>query len=203
MHHRPVAPQAHDFGRVDVSEPVSISTGIAARYATAVFELAKEDGGLATLENDVSALDTALDASDDFGAMIRSPIYTRDQQSAAIAALAEKMELSLIFANALRLMAAKRRLFVLPQLVACLRALIAEENGEVTAEVTAARALSAAQQDKLAETLKKTVGKKVKINMTVDESLIGGLVIKVGSRMIDTSIAAKLSNLQNAMKEVR
>ena len=186
-----------------MSEPVSISTSIAARYATAVFDLAKEDSGLAALESDVDAIDAALGGSDDFGAMISSPIYTRDEQSAAIGALAKLLGLSLIMSNALLLMAAKRRLFVLPQLVACLRGLIAEENGEVTAEVTATRALSSAQQAKLAETLKAAVGKKVKINMAVDESLIGGLVIKVGSKMIDTSIAAKLSNLQNAMKEVR
>ncbi len=202
MNHHTVAPQASVFGRVDVSEPASISTGIAARYATAVFELAKEGDDLRVLESDIETLDSALSDSEDFAALIHSPIYTRDQQSAAIEALAKKMELSSILTNTLGLMAAKRRLFVLPQLVACLRDLIAEENGEVTAEVTAAKALTDAQQDKLAESLKATVGKDVKISMAVDESLIGGLVVKVGSKMIDTSIVAKLSKLQNAMKEV-
>jgi len=105
-------------------------------------------------------------------------------------------------ANTLSLMATKRRLFVLPQLVAQLRALIAEDKGEVTAEVTSATAMTKAQSDKLAKTLKANVGKDVIIKATVDESLIGGLVVKVGSKMIDTSIRSKLNSLQNAMKEV-
>ena len=202
LNHRPVAPQAHDFGRVDVSESVSISTGIATRYATAVFELAKEGDSLKVLEGDTNTLDAALRSSKDFAALIHSPIYSRDQQRAAIEALAKRMQLSSILANALALMAAKRRLFVVLQLVARLRDLIAEENGEVTAEVTAAKELTDAQRDKLAESLKASVGKDVKFSMAVDESLIGGLVVKVGSKMIDTSIASKLGNLQNAMKEV-
>lgn len=188
--------------RVDVSEPISISTAIAGRYATAVFELAKEGNDLKTLEADVDTLAGAISKSDDFSAMISSPIYTRDQQTAAISALAKKMSLSATVANTLALMAAKRRLFVLPQLVAGLRKLIAEEKGEVTADVTAAIVLTTEQQDELAKTLKASVGKEVKINLAVDETLIGGLIVKVGSKMIDTSIAAKLANLQNAMKEV-
>jgi len=134
--------------------------------------------------------------------MISSPIYGRDEQTDAIGAVAKKMKLSSMVSNSLSLMASKRRLFVLPQLVAGLRELIAEEKGEITANVTAAKALTKAQQDKLAKSLKASVGKDVKINMAVDENLIGGLIVKVGSQMIDTSIASKLANLQNVMKEV-
>ena len=113
------------------------------------------------------------------------------------------MGLSTLTANTLALMADKRRLFVLPQLLAQpAPTRIAAEKGEVTAEVTAARALTAAQSKKLAETLKARVGKTVKLKTTVDESLIGGLVVKLGSTMIDTSVKAKLAALQNAMKEV-
>ena len=184
-----------------MSEPVSISTGIAARYATAVFDLAKEDKKLKELEADVDALDTALGSSADFKALISSPIYSREQQGEAIAAIAKKMGLSATVANTLSLMAAKRRLFVLPQLVGELRARIADEKGEITAEVTAAKALTKAQEDKLAKTLKASVGKDVKINLAVDETLIGGLVVKVGSKMIDSSIRSKLAALQNSMKE--
>ncbi len=104
--------------------------------------------------------------------------------------------------NTLRLMAQKRRLFVLPALVRELRALIAEAKGEVTADVTAATDLTEAQQQKLSETLKASVGKDVKLNLSVDEGLIGGLVVKVGSQMIDTSIRSKLAALQSTMKEV-
>lgn len=185
-----------------MSETASISTGIAARYATAIFELAREGKSLKAIETDVDALDAALTESGEFRALISSPVYSRSAQGAAIGAIAKKMDLSANFANLLGLMAAKRRLFVLPQMVQRLRALIADEKGEVTADVTAAKALTKAQQDKLAKTLKASVGKDVKINLAVDESLIGGLIVKVGSKMIDTSIASRLSNLQNAMKEV-
>ncbi|MGR3572931.1 F0F1 ATP synthase subunit delta [Brevirhabdus sp.] len=187
---------------MDVSEPASISTGIASRYAAAVFELSKEGKGIAALEGDVAALEAALADSADFRDLIQSPIYTRDQQREGVSAVARAMELSETMRNTLALMASKRRLFVLPALLRELRARIADEKGEVTAEVRAAKSLTKAQQDKLASTLKATFGKDVKINLAVDESLIGGLVVKVGSKMIDTSIASKLSNLQNAMKEV-
>jgi F-type H+-transporting ATPase subunit delta len=193
---------AQDIGRVDVSEPASISTGIAARYATAIFELAKEDNALKALESDVDALDDALKVSHDFRDLITSPIYSREQQATAVTAIAKKAGLSQIVTNTLALMAGNRRLFVLPQLVRELRARIAAEKGEVTAEVTAAKALTKAQEEKLAKTLKASVGKDVKISMAVDETLIGGLVVKVGSRMIDTSIRSKLAALQNSMKEV-
>ena len=185
-----------------MSEPASISTGIALRYATAVFDLAQEGKAIKAIETDLSALSDAMASSGDFNALIHSPIYSRDEQGAAITALAKKMKLSPIMANTLALMATKRRLFVLPQLVACLRAIIADDKGEVTADVTSATALIKAQADKLAKTLKAQMGKDVTINATVDESLIGGLVVKVGSKMIDTSIRSKLNSLQNAMKEV-
>ncbi|EKD61961.1 MAG: hypothetical protein ACD_54C00005G0003 [uncultured bacterium] len=134
--------------------------------------------------------------------MIASPVVAREDQARAMAAIAAKMGLSAVMANTIALMASKRRLFVLPQLVANLRARIAEEKGEVTAEVTSASALSAEQAKALAATLKAKVGKDVKLNTTVDESLIGGLIVKLGSTMIDTSVKAKLAALQNAMKEV-
>lgn len=185
-----------------MSEPASISAGIAGRYATAVFELAKEAKGLAALEADVAALGQALKDSADLRGLIASPVFSREEQGRAVAAIAAKMGLSLTVANTLSLMAANRRLFVLPQLLSALAAMIAEEKGEVTAEVTAAAELTKTQAEKLAASLKKSVGKTVKLNTTVDESLIGGLIVKVGSKMIDTSIRSKLASLQNAMKEV-
>lgn len=185
-----------------MSEPASISLGIASRYASALFELARDEKALKALEADTNALSDALGASADLRGMIASPVVSRDNQSKAIAAIAAKMGLGTLMANTLALMADKRRLFVLPQFLAALTDRIAEEKGEVTAEVTAARALSAAQSKQLAETLKARVGKTVKLKTTVDETLIGGLVVKLGSTMIDTSVKAKLAALQNAMKEV-
>ncbi|HEX9858316.1 MAG TPA: F0F1 ATP synthase subunit delta [Paracoccaceae bacterium] len=185
-----------------MSEPASISSGIAARYATAVFELAKDENALTALEGDIDALDAALAASADLRALIASPILSREDQGKAIAAVAAKMGLAALSANTLALMAAKRRLFVLPQMIADVRDRIAAEKGEMTADVAAATKLTAAQAKKLAATLKARVGKDVKLKTSVDESLIGGLVVKLGSTMIDTSIRSKLAALQNAMKEV-
>lgn len=195
-------PGADDSERVDVSEAASISTGIAARYATAVFELAKEGGALETLESDVDVLQGMLAESADFRDLISSPIYSRDAQGAAVTAIAKKAGLTDTVTNTLALMASKRRLFVLPQLARALRDRIAAEKGEVTADVTSAKALTQAQADKLAAALKAVVGKDVKMNTSVDEELIGGLVVKVGSKMIDTSIRSRLAALQNVMKEV-
>lgn len=187
---------------MDVSEPASIASGIAQRYATAVFELAKEDKTLAGVENDLDQLDAALAESADFVRLITSPVYGRDEQANAIGALAGKMNLTKEMTGLLGVMAQKRRLFILPQLIVKLREMISADKGEVVAEVTAAKAMTKAQQDKLAKALKASVGKEVKINLAVDESLIGGLIVKVGSKMIDSSIASRLNALQNSMKEV-
>lgn len=190
------------IGRVFVSDKGSISSGIAVRYATAVFELAKEAKKLPALETDLDALTAALEDSTDFVELISNPVYTRDEMAAAVAAIGKKMKLTPIVVNTLGLMAQKRRLFVLPALVTAVKGMIADEKGEVSAEVTAAKKLTKAQEDKLTKTLKASIGKEVIVNVTVDEGLIGGLIVKVGSKLIDTSIKSKLSNLQNAMKEV-
>ena len=150
----------------------------------------------------MDALSAALDASADLRNVLSSPVISRDDQAGAMARIAAKMKLSAVLTNTLGLMATNRRLFVLPQLLTALRDMIAEEKGEVTAEVVSAAALTKAQADNLAKTLTSRVGKTVKLNATIDESLIGGLIVKVGSKMIDTSIRSKLASLQNAMKEV-
>jgi len=185
-----------------VSEPASISSGIAQRYATALFEIAKETKSVAALEADVEALAAALAESEDFRDLISSPVYSREQMRNAVAALAQAMNLGDMTAKTLGLMASKRRLFVTPQLLSHLSALIAKDKGEVSAEVVSAKPLSDAQREKLAAALKENAGKDVKINVSVDESLIGGLIVKLGSKMIDTSIRARLNALQNTMKEV-
>lgn len=185
-----------------MSEPASISASIAERYATAIFEIAKENKNLNGLEASINDLGKALGESADLRSLISSPLISRADQGAAIAALAKKMDLAPVMQNSLSLMAGKRRLFVLPQLISALRALLADARNEITADVTSAQALTEKQTKKLAATLTSRIGKTVTINAAVDESLIGGLVVKVGSKMIDTSIRSKLDTLQNAMKEV-
>jgi F-type H+-transporting ATPase subunit delta len=175
---------------------------VAGRYASALFDLAKENSSLPKVEADVRALEGALAESSDLRKLISSPIYTREDQRNALRALSEKMGFGSEVANTIGLMAVNRRLFVLPAFVAQLKAMIAEDRGEVVAEVTSARALSDEQAQSLISTLKSSVGREIRLDARVDESLIGGLVVKVGSKMIDTSIRAKLASLQNIMKEV-
>lgn len=181
----------------------SFSGGIAERYATAVFEIMRDGDDLGQLENDLDALDGALQESDDLRSLLDSPVYPRDEQEAAIGEIASRMNLSDTMNNTLRIMAQNRRLFVVPTLISQLRAMLAEHRGEVTAHVTTAQPLSDDQRWRLGEALGKNVGKEIRIEERVDESLLGGMVVRVGSKMIDTSIRSKLDALRNTMKEAR
>ena len=185
-----------------VAHSASISQGIAGRYAQAVFDITRESGDLDRLASEIGDLDDALKDSADLRDLIASPLYSRDQQGQAIGAVAQKMGLGPTLSNTLQLLAQNRRLFVLPHLVARLRDMIADARGEVTADVTSAVALTEEQQQKLAATLAEKSGKKVKLNTRVDESLIGGMIVKLGSQMIDSSVRSRLASLQNVMKEV-
>jgi F-type H+-transporting ATPase subunit delta len=190
------------IGRVIVSEQASTSKGIATRYATALFGLVDEQEDILTLEQNVGTLKECLDKSVDLASLISSPMYSRDQQQTAITAIAKKLGLSIVMTNTLSLMAVKRRLFVVPTFLTVLSDLIAVSKNEIMAEVVSAKSLSKGQLDKLVKTLKGNFSKDVKINATVDPGLIGGMIVKVGSTMIDTTIKAKLNSLQNVMKEV-
>ena len=185
-----------------MANTASISANIAGRYAQALFDLVSEQGAIDALAPQVQALDAALRDSADLRTLIGSPLYSRDQQGAAIGSIAERMGLMPVLANTLRLMAQNRRLFALPQLVDRLTALVADARGEVTADVVAAAPLNAEQERRLTETLAQKSGKIVKLNTRVDEGLIGGMIVKLGSQMIDSSIRSKLASLQNVMKEV-
>ena len=180
----------------------AIASGASGRYATALFELAKEQGALDAIESDLAQLEEALAASPELREMISSPVYSRENQGKAITALAGAMGLGRLSVNVLGLMASKGRLYALSGLIRDYSALLAAERGEITAEVASAIPLTDAQTDALKEKIRAAVGKDVSLTMNVDESLLGGLVVKVGSRMIDTSIRAKLASLQTVMKEV-
>lgn len=185
-----------------VTESATLTSTVAGRYATALFDLALEGEALEATESDMETLRAALAESGDMARLIRSPVYMRDQQAAALDALGAAMELSPLTRNLLAVMAGKRRLFVLPDVIALFGQLLAEHRGEVTAEVTAARPLSDQQVEALKSTLRGTLEREVKLNVTIDPAIIGGLIVRVGSRMIDTSIRSRLAGLQNAMREV-
>lgn len=175
---------------------------IAGRYAAALFELADESGALETVEGHLAALDAALRDSADLRTLIASPLYSREQQSAAMSAVLSAMGVGAPTSSLVGLMASKRRLFALPDAIRAFNRLLAKKRGVISAEVRAAAPLSDAQRADLERTLREATGADVAMNVIVDEALIGGLVVKVGSRMVDTSIRSALSRLQTAMKEV-
>ncbi|MFT6226268.1 MAG: F-type H+-transporting ATPase subunit delta [Paracoccaceae bacterium] len=185
-----------------MADSASLSSELAGRYATALYELSEEANQLLVVEEDLKSLKSALDESSDLRDLATSPIYTREQQAAAMGAVSDAMGMNGLTRNVLGLMASKRRLFALPAVIAAFQAKMADYRGEVTAEVTAAAPLTDDQLAALSKALHASVGKTVMLNVTVDETIIGGLVVKVGSKMIDSSIKTKLAKLNNAMKEV-
>jgi F-type H+-transporting ATPase subunit delta len=181
------------------SSPVS---GIAERYAGSLYELAVQSSTVDKVEADLSRFEGLLSESDDLARMIKSPVFSAEEQFKAIVAIADKAGISGLVGNFLRVVAQNRRLFAVPSMIKAFRAIAAEARGELSADVTSAHPLSAAQQDELKATLKGVTGKDVAINAVVDPSLLGGLVVKVGSRQIDTSLRTKLNSLKLALKEV-
>lgn len=177
-------------------------SGVAGRYASALFELSEEQGATDDVLIDVASLKAALAESDDLRAAISDPSVSRADLGKAVDVLAAQMHLKKLTANVLGLMAANRRLAHLPQTIRAFETLAAEKRGETTVEVASAQPLSDAQSDVLASALSSSLGKSVHIQSAVNPALIGGLIVKIGSKMIDASIASKLDRLQHAMKEV-
>ena len=181
----------------------SIVSGAAGRYATALFDLAKEEGALDAVAGDLNRFDAMLTESKDLERLVRSPVFSADDQGRALTSLLSKAGMSPLAVNFFKLLAANRRLFVVRDVVKGFRALVARERGEVSAEVTSAHALTDQQLNELKAALKTTAGRDVRIETRVDPTILGGLVVKLGSRMIDSSLKTKLNNLKFAMKEVR
>ena len=179
-----------------------IIAGMAGRYATALFELALESKKLKNVEADLSKFKGLLEGSADLRRLVRSPVFSAEDQQRAVAAIAKKAKISGITANFLELIAQNRRLFAVGDMIRAFSVLAAQHRGEVSANVTSANKLSADQTKALKASLKKAIGQDVQLTTHVDPALLGGLVVKVGSRMIDTSLKTKLDNLQYAMKEV-
>ena len=177
--------------------------GLAERYATALFELADERKQLDAVADELRGLRALVRESADLRRLIRSPVLAREAQGRAIEALAERAGLSQLTRNFLGLLARNRRLFALPEMIEHFLATLAARRGEVTAEVVAAQDLTPEQQDRLAEQLRRSVGQKVAVDLRVDPGLLGGLVVKLGSRMVDASLKSKLHRLEMVMKGVR
>ncbi|HYD64839.1 F0F1 ATP synthase subunit delta [Azospirillum sp.] len=181
------------------SEGTGVSE-LAGRYSTALFELADENKALDQVAGDLTALKQLLAESADLRRLVQSPVISRADQGRAMTAVLDRAGVSDITKRFLGLVAKNRRLFALPGMIDGYLAELARRRGETTARVIAARPLSDAQVQAVTDTLKKLVGSKVTVDVTIDPALIGGMIVKYGSRMVDTSVRTKLDKLQLAMK---
>jgi F-type H+-transporting ATPase subunit delta len=175
---------------------------MAGRYAVALFELAKDERQLEVVERDVAAFQAMLEASADLRRLVKSPVIAAEAQARALAALLAKAGISGLTSNFLQLIVRNRRLFALGDMLKGFQSLLARERGEVSADVASAHPLSADQLKVLSDSLRAAIGKNVQIRTRVDPNLLGGLIVKVGSKMIDSSLRTKLNNLKVAMKGV-
>jgi len=182
------------------AEDPSVS-GVSGRYATALFELARDQKSVDSVKVDLNRFDAMLADSADLKRLVRSPVFSADTQSKALTAVLDKSGISGISANFLKVLTANRRLFAVTDVIRAFRALVAKFKGEATADVAVAETLSDKHLDALKAALKTVTGKDVALNVKVDTSLIGGLVVKLGSRMVDSSLRTKLNSIKHAMKE--
>lgn len=180
----------------------SITSGVTERYASALFDLAVSDKKIPAVEKDLERFDALINGSEDLRRLVVSPVFSADDQFKAVDAILTKAKIGGLVGNFIRVVARNRRLFAMQGMLRAFRRLVAEHKGEVTADVTVAKALTATQNKNLKSALKGVVGKDVAINATVDPSILGGMIVKVGSRQIDTSIRTRLSSLRLALKEV-
>ncbi|KZK87370.1 ATP synthase subunit delta [Pseudovibrio sp. W64] len=185
-----------------MTDNVSLISGVALRYASALLDLAEEQGATAEVEKGLDQFEALLNESADLDRLIKSPVFSADAQLKAISAILEKAGISGLTANFVKLVAQNRRLFAVPGMIQGFREQLAAKRGEVTALVTSATELNAEHVAALKEALNASTGKNVKIVVKVDSSILGGLIVKIGSRMIDTSLRTKLNSLKFAMKEV-
>ncbi len=175
---------------------------MAGRYASALFELAKEQKVLNEVASDFKSLSALLDESADFRTLVRSPVISADDQAKALDAILGKAGANVLTANFLRLVARNRRLFAIRDMMRDYTLLVARARGEVAADVATAHPLNDTQLNQLKDVLRISIGKDVQVNTRVDPNLLGGLVVKVGSKMIDSSLRTKLNNLKVAMKGI-
>jgi F-type H+-transporting ATPase subunit delta len=185
-----------------LAESISIVSGIAGRYATALVELAGEENAIDRVDGDLRSFEGLLDLSEDLEQLVHSPVFSAEQQLNAVTSILEKAGISGIAANFIKLVAAKRRLFAMRRMIEIYRALVAQKRGLMTAEVTVAEPLNAVNRKTVQDALAGVTGKTVSLVEKVDPSIIGGLIVKMGSKMVDSSVRTRLNSIKLAMKEV-
>ena len=174
--------------------------GLAERYAAALFDLADERRVLDGVAGDLRELRAMLAGSGDFMRLLRSPVLSREEQGKAVAVLAERAGLSALTRDFLGVVARNRRLFAVPEMIEAYLRRLADRRGEVTAEVTVAQPLDETRQAALTDQLRRAVGGRVAVDIRVDPRLLGGMIVKVGSRMVDASLSSRLQRLRLAMR---
>lgn len=178
-------------------------SGVAGRYASALYDLATEQRAADSVAASLSSFLALINQNKDLERLVKSPVFTAQEQVKALDAVLAKAKISGVAANFIRLVASKRRLFVLPQMIAAYQQLHDAAKGVVRANVTVASPLKDAHNTELNKVLSEvTGGKSVELNIKVDPSIIGGLVVKLGSRMVDSSVRTKLNSIRTRMKEV-
>ncbi|HEY2242919.1 MAG: F0F1 ATP synthase subunit delta [Xanthobacteraceae bacterium] len=180
-----------------------VLSGMAGRYATALFELALETNAIEPVKTELDRFDALVADSADLTRLVRSPVFSTEEQLQALSAVLDRMGIRGIAANFLKLAATNRRLFAVRDMIKAFRALVARHKGEATAEVTVAEPLKDQHVEALRAALKSVSGKDVDLDVKVDPAVLGGLVIKLGSRMVDSSLRTKLNAIKHAMKEAR
>ena len=179
-------------------------SGMAGRYATALFELALENKAVDAVKKDLDQFNALIADSADLNRLVRSPVFDADEQLKALSAVLAKAGIGGLAANFLRVITTNRRLFAVRDMIRGYRALVARHKGEVTAHVTVAEKLNETHLDALKSALKSvTSGKDIDLDVKIDPAIIGGLIVKVGSRMVDSSLRTKLNSIKLAMKEAR
>ncbi len=179
-----------------------IVSGMAGRYATALFELARDDNALDGVKGDLEKFDGLIAESPDLARLVRSPVFSAEEQSRALSAVIERVGIGGLAAKFLKFVTANRRLFAVREIIMGYRDLVARYKGEVRAEVTVADQLNEAHLAAIKDALNAITGKTVDVDVRVDPAIIGGLVVKLGSRMVDSSLRTKLNAIKHAMKEV-
>jgi F-type H+-transporting ATPase subunit delta len=176
---------------------------MAARYATALFDLAQETNAIDAIKADLEGFDALVAENPDLTRLVRSPVFSAEEQLQALSAVLDRAGIGGIAAKFLKLVTAKRRLFAVRDMIRGFRKLVAKHKGEATAEVTVAEKLKHEHIEALRAALKSVSGKDVDLDIKIDPAIIGGLVVKLGSRMVDTSLRTKLNAIKHAMKEAR
>jgi F-type H+-transporting ATPase subunit delta len=178
-------------------------SGVAGRYATALFDLARDANSIDAVQADLQRFDGLIAESPDLARLVRSPVFSADEQLSALSAVLERAGIGGLAAQFIKLVTKNRRLFAVADMVRGFRNLVAQHRGEVTAEVTVAEDIKDDHVAALRNALKAVSGKDVDLKIKVDPAIIGGLVVKLGSRMVDSSLRTKLNSIKHAMKEAR